>query len=213
MAGAKKTVGQVILNEVRLSFPDLFEKAKPSVNKKTGEVIAGKFKANFLMVKGSPSTKENQAKIKAAMIEAKTSKWGPESKWPKIKPERLCLRDGDLEDYDGYENSLYLAANNDDMPVLVDRQKDAEGKWLVLTKENGGAKKLYGGAFVRAIVRIWAQDHPEYGKRMNASLESVQFLRHGEAFGNRAPVDPNDAFDDLPDEDDEDFQPDGDDLV
>jgi hypothetical protein len=47
---------------------------------------------------------------------------------------------------------------------------------------------------VNAVIRIWFQDN-EHGQRINASLEAVQFLRKGEAFG-ATQIDVDDAFDD-----------------
>ncbi|WP_244126983.1 ssDNA-binding protein, partial [Xylella fastidiosa] len=39
----------------------------------------------------------------------------------------------------------------------------------------------YAGCYVNANIELWAQDN-NYGKRINASLGGVQFLRDGEAF-------------------------------
>jgi hypothetical protein len=47
---------------------------------------------------------------------------------------------------------------------------------------------------------VWAQDN-KYGKRINASLEAIQFVRHGEAFGAK-PVIAEEVFDDLGGDDD-----------
>lgn len=99
------------------------------------------------------------------------------------------MRDGDLEDYDGYEGMFYISASNSRAPVLVDRRKGSDGKWLPSPKG-----QLYSGCYVNAVINVWAQDN-KYGKRLNASIESVQFYRDGDPFGAK-PVDPNEAFDD-----------------
>jgi len=194
-------LGEVILNNCRLSFADLFKPGKPQKNDK-GEMVPGKYKCNLLMEKGTEDTKKNLAKLKLANTQVKTDKWGEEKKWPKLKPEKVYLRDGDQEDWDGYEGCFYVSANNPNQPVLIDRKKDAKGKWIELTIENGGSKLLYSGCYVNAIIRVWAQDN-EFGKRVNASIESVQFLRHGEAFSGGAPVDPNGKFEDIEDDEDQ----------
>lgn len=196
MAEAKKElIGELKLLDVILSFDDLFEKAKDRKGD-DGNTIKGKFKANFLMTKGTPGTIANMAKAKKASAEAKAAKWGAdEKKHPKLKPNLVYLRDGDLENWDGYEGCFYISANSDDQPVLIDRVKDENGKWVELTKENGGSRKLYAGARVNAIVRVWAQDN-EHGKRVNAEVKCVQFVGHGTPFsGNRA-VNPDEAFGD-----------------
>ena len=200
-------LGEVILKEVYLSFADIFKPGKPQKND-DGEMVPGKFKANLLNPKkGQPDFKPgvhdaNLTKLKAASEQVKTDKWGKPEKWPKLKADRVFLRDGDQEDWDGYEGRFYVSANNQNQPVLVDRKKDGKGKWIELTVQNGGPSKLYAGAVVNAIVRVWAQDN-QHGKRLNASLESVQFVRDGEKFSGAAPVDPNEKFEDFDDDEDD----------
>ena len=48
---------------------------------------------------------------------------------------------------------------------------------------------IYSGCMVNMVVQLWAQDHPEYGKRINANLKAIQFFEHGPAFSGAAPVD------------------------
>lgn len=193
---ATSTLGEVKLLDVRLSFFHGFDKSPDKTNKKTGEVIAGSFQLNALIDPTTETGKANMAKMKAATRQLKVEKWGDdEKKWPKIKPEKLFLRDGSLENYDGYEGMYYASMRSNEQPVLIDRVKDGKGKWVELTKENGGPKKLYSGAFGNVICRIWIQDN-EHGIRINCEVKAVQFVRHGEAFSSAAPVDPNEAFGD-----------------
>ena len=189
---ADEVVGEVILKDVRLSFFHGFHPSKGGKNKE-GEEVKGSYQARFLMEKGTKQTKENQAKIKKAAHDAKVKAWGEnEAKWPKLKPDRVCLRDGDLEDWDGYEGNLYLAANSSRQPQIITNRKGKDKKWIEATEGAPGAP--YSGCYVNALVRLWVQDN-EHGKRLNASLEVVQFLRDGDAFG-AAPVDPNEKFGD-----------------
>lgn len=210
---ASEVIGEVILKDVVLSFFNGYEPSKDRKDSRTDEIIKGNFNANFLMEKGTSATGANVAKIKKAAHDAKVKKWGEnEAKWPKLKPEKLCLRDGDLEDYEGYANHLYLSANNKQKPQIISNRKGKDGKWM--EPEQGTPGAPYSGCRVNALVRIWAQDN-EHGKRVNASLEVVQFLKDGTPFG-AAPVDPNEKFgDDMvgdeaeigepEDEDDEDL--------
>ena len=209
---ADAVVGEVILKDVRLSFAHLFEPSKGGKNK-DGEEIKGSYQARFLMEKDTPQTKENLAKIKRAGHDAKEKAWGSdESKWPKLKPDRVCLRDGDLEDWDGYEGNFYLAANSQRKPQVITNRKGKDRKWI--EAEPGGANSPYSGCYVNALVRLWVQDSKEFGKRLNASLEVVQFLRDGDPFG-AAPVDPNEKFTDdfVSDEGSIGDEEDDDDLV
>lgn len=196
MADAKKTmVGQVRLKNVRLSFENIYEPGKPQAND-AGEMVPGKYGSSFLMEKGTDETKANMAKLKKARQEVSVAKWGDNI--PKLKPDRVCTRDGDLEDWDGYANHFYVSTKNKNQPVVVGRDRRPVVR--------GAAGAPYSGCFVNAIVRLWAQDDPKYGKRINASLEAVQYVKKGDAFG-AAPVDPNEAFDEIEDDEDDDLGP------
>lgn len=188
MAEKAKTtdLGEVRLENVRLSFAHLFEPQDGKVDEETGKKGEDKYNCAFLMSKTDDTGTKNLQRIKKAADAVKKNKWGDNI--PKLKPEKVCLRDGELEDWDGYDGHFYLTASNTRPPVLVDRDR------APLKKSDG---KLYSGCFVNAIVRLWAQDN-KHGKRLNASLEAVQFYKHGEAFGAK-PVDPNAAFDDVSD--------------
>lgn len=184
MAGEKQDGGEVRLKNVRLSFAHLFKPQEGKVDDETGVKGEPKYNCAFLMSKTDADGRTNAAKIKAAADQVKKAKWG--NNIPKLKPEKVCLRDGDLESYDGYEGMLYCSSSNTRQPVLVDRDRSP-------LDENSG--KLYSGCYVNAIIRLWAQDN-KHGKRLNASLEAVQFLRHGEAFGAK-PIDAMTAFEDV----------------
>ncbi len=191
---ADAPIGEVILKDVRLSFAHIYEPSKDSTDKKTGQTIKGSYQARGLMEKGTPATIENMKKLKKAGLDARKKEWGDnEAKHPKLKPNQLCVRDGDLEDWEGYEGCYYIAANaGQRKPSVITNIKGKDGKWIEATP--GGANSPYSGCRVNMLVRIWAQDN-EYGKRQNASLEIVQFFKDGEPFG-AGPVDPNEKFGD-----------------
>jgi hypothetical protein len=199
MAGKDDDV-MVTLLSVRLSFASLFE---PNRQKNEDGTERETWKSNFLI--GKDDAKNMQAvymgkrmpilaALKAASNAAKTKKWGDEKKWPKLKPEKLFLRDGDLEDWDGYAGNFYVSANAplDKKPGVVTNRKDASNRWI--EAEPGGRGAPYSGCYVNAVIRVWAQDN-EHGKRVNSELKTVQFVKDGESFG-AAPVDPNEMFSD-----------------
>ena len=188
----KKPVGQVLLRGVRLSFPALHE---PSEMEGDDGTIRRFYKANFLIPKEGDEF-NNVARIKAAADEAKAKKFGSnKADWPKFKPERICLRDGDMENWDGYAGMFYVSANSpvERKPRVVTNRKDKAGKWIVA--EPGHDRNPYAGCYVNALISIWVQDHKTGGERVNASLETVQFLRDGDAFG-APPINPDDVFTD-----------------
>ena len=190
----------VTLLGVRLSFASLFE---PNKQKNEDGTERETWKSNFLIPKEEAAEMIGVFRgkhypilqaLKLASAAAKTLEWGHEDKWPKLKPEKLFLRDGDLEDWEGYPGNFYVSANAPiaSRPAVVTNRKDASKKWIVA--EPGGLGAPYSGCYVNSVIRIWAQD-TEHGKRVNSSLKTVQFLKDGEAFG-AAPVDPNEHFTD-----------------
>jgi hypothetical protein len=167
---------EVKLTDVRLSFASVFKK------KSFGDDDSNpRYAATFLMDKRKQA--DLIRKCEDAIDDAKYAKWG--DKQPSLRDDKLALRDGDDENYDGYEDMMYVAARSERRPQVLDRDRTP------LTEDDG---RPYSGCFVNAIVRFWAQDN-KWGKRVNASLEGVQFVKDGEAFGP-APLD-DDAFDDL----------------
>lgn len=171
---------QLILSNVRLSFADIF--TAKAVN--DGEP---RFSANFLLHK--ERDKKQIDKVTAAINELIKS----DLDGKKLSSDKVCLRDGDDKDYDGYADHMFVSAANKKRPQVVDRDNSP----LVESDD-----KPVAGDYVDAVVRLWAQNN-NYGKRINASLEVVRFRKEGERFG--APkVDVNEV---LPDLEDDDFEP------
>jgi hypothetical protein len=42
---------------------------------------------------------------------------------------------------------------------------------------------FYPGCWVNTLIKPWFQDHPEGGKKVNANLIAVQFVRDDDSFG------------------------------
>lgn len=61
------------------------------------------------------------------------------------------------------------------------------------------AEKIYGGCYVNILIKPWIQDN-KWGKKHNAGLIAVQFVRDGEPFGEGR-VSDDDVFEELDDED------------
>lgn len=157
---------KLILSNTRIAFPQIFE-AK-TVNGE-GEPA---FSASFLLEESNPCV----ATLRTAIEEVGKAKWG--AKWAAVKKEieakdRTALHDGDTKsDYAGFPGNLFVTARNKVRPTVVDRDKTP------LVAQDG---KPYAGCYVNASIELWAQDN-NYGKRINASLRSVQFVKDGEAF-------------------------------
>ena len=171
---------KIKLENVRLAFPVLFE-AK-TVNGE-GEPA---FSASFLMQPNHPAV----TKLKDAFETLGKEKWS--QKWPQVKKEmeakdRTALHDGDTKaSYAGFEGMLYVSARNKVRPLVIDKDKTP------LSIIDG---KPYAGCYVHASIELWCQDN-NYGKRINASLRGVQFVKDGEAFAGGGSASEDD-FDDL----------------
>jgi hypothetical protein len=175
-------MAKIRLNNVRLSFPALFEPKSVSDGDKPA------YSGVFLL---DPKDPQLEA-LDKAVLEAATEKWG--AKAPKLleaikKADKTCVHDGNRKsEYAGFEDMLYVSARNPVRPLVIDTNKSQ------LSEADG---RPYGGCYVNASLEIWAQDN-QYGKRVNATLLGVQFHRDGEAFGGARAGSPDD-FDDVSD--------------
>lgn len=160
---------KIKLTNVRLSFPSLFRKA----------VFNGdetKFEATFLI------NKDSQADQIKTLQDAINEKLKTDLKGAKLPGDKICLKDGDTIDYDGYAGHMSIKASNAKRPMVIDADKSP------LVEDDN---KLYAGCYVNAIIELWAQNN-NYGKRINANLLGVQFARHGEPFGDGVTVSADD---------------------
>lgn len=164
----------IMLKNVRLSFPVLFEAESFEEGGKK------EFSASFLMAKDHPSV----AEVKALIVKVATAKWGEKAAamlQALFRDDRICMHDGERKDYDGYAGNYFIRANNNVRPLIIDGARNP------LTEADG---KLYSGCYVNASISLWSQDN-KWGKRINANLLGVQFLRDGEAFSGGSSVSVN----------------------
>lgn len=167
----------IVLQNVRLSFPHLF---KPQASQDNPQAEP-KYGATLLLddVKNAAEIKKVQARIEALVKE----KFKGNAKLLK----GVCLRDGAEKDLPGYgEGTHFVSASSTRRPQVIDMKKQP------LTAEDN---KPYAGCYVHASIRLWPQDN-NYGKRINAELRAIVFVKDGEAFG-AAPVDVDEDFGDL----------------
>lgn len=158
---------RVVLTNVRLSFANIFE--PKGFN--GGEP---RYSASFLINKDD---KENLTKVKDAIKDVSKMEWANDL--PKFKENQLCLRDGDGETWDGYEGHMFVSSGNR-LKVAV---RDMDGTDLTKSSEyNNPGDKPLSGDYVNAIIEVWAQNN-SFGKRLNANLVGVQYIKTGERFG------------------------------
>lgn len=187
----------IFLNDVRLSYPDLWKPGKPM-----NEGDTPKYGSQFLFDADGPVKKL----VEAAMVEMAKLEFG--ENWANIvrtmSPDKKCMRSGDdsLDKggavRDGYAGMKYVVARNAVQPLIIGprRTKPAGTNALiegvqysdgfpVLTSAGG---KPFGGCYVNGKVEITASKAWEkVPSQIYAKLLAVQYVRDGAAFGGSMP--------------------------
>ena len=154
-------MSKIKLKNVRLSFPSLFRMAE------FGGESTGKYEATFVLDKV-----EHADAIKA--IEAQINELMKNDLKSRLAADKICLKDGDTLGRPEFEGKYTIKASTKKRPLVINRDKSA-----ISESDN----IVYAGCYVNAIVSLWAQNN-NYGKRINAQLDGVQFCRDGEPFGD-----------------------------
>jgi hypothetical protein len=174
----------VFINDVRLSFPDIWKPGKPMNDGDTP-----KYGASFLFGTESPQ----HVAVRDAMIECAKAEYG--ANWQNVlrtmDASKKCLRKGDdsLDKAgavrDGYTGNMYVVARNEVAPEIVGPKLNADGSFRILTQRDG---KPYGGCQVNAKVEIVAMKAFEkVPNQVFAKLLAIQFYKDGVAFGGAMP--------------------------
>ena len=179
---ANQPIGRILLKDVRLAFPNLFE---PTTVNGEGKP---RYTAAFILPAEHPQLDEIRKKIEAVARE----KWKDKAAGiltSLYKTGKVALHDGDEKaQYDGFAGNLFITASAQEnaAPTVIDRDRSP------LTQRSG---RPYPGCYVNASLEFWAQDDG-YGKRINAQLRGVQFLRDGDSFSAGRPAS-SDEFEDV----------------
>lgn len=167
----KADIAIIKLEGVRLSFPHLFTAHSMEEGQEP------KYSATFIL--------DNEKHASLITLLEKTIDRLALDVWKKKISFKTCLRDGnDKADMDGYgDGVMFIAASSKIRRPVVDRQINP------VTEADG---VVYAGCYVNASIRLWVQDN-KWGKRVNAELRAVQFVKDGESFG-AGQVNPEDEF-------------------
>ena len=196
---AKSEPAGILIEVARLSFDDLYV---PTASVEGGRL---KYRCNIIIDTSTDIGKKNIKKIENTIRQVELEKF---KKSPAVykTDDRKCFVDGDTcvnqktgEVYDGYAGMMILKAANDKRPSIVNRD---------LTPLTAEDNVTYAGCYCNFFVRIYAVSGSDKGGNgIFASLETVQFVKDGDAFGG-APVDPKSVFKNLEAEsDDEEGNP------
>lgn len=171
---------KIMLVDVRLAFPNLFKA-------QAFEGGSPSFGASLLLA----PTNKAVAEMRKAFVTVAKEKWGAKADAilkSLTATDKLCLHNGDTkEQYDGFTGNMFVSARSKVRPLILNVDKTP------LNEDDG---KPYSGCYVNASIELWAQDN-KFGKRINAQLRGVQFLRDGDAFGGGGSPASDEEFADL----------------
>lgn len=175
MATTNQPIGRVLLKNVRLAFPNLWE---PTTVAGEGKP---RFSATLLMPADHPQLEELRAKVDAVGKE----KWRDKATATLsglYKTGKVALHDGDEKaQYDGFPGNFFVASASQETapPTVIDRDR---------TPLNQRSGRPYAGCYVNASLEFWAQDN-QWGKRINCTLRGIQFYADGDSFSAGHPAD------------------------
>ncbi len=171
----------LLLQDVRLSYAYL---ANPFVGKDDNGNATYTYTTHALFKPGSPQHEQ----VRAAIAKVAVIGWGAQGEQIKQQlaaTDKLCIHDGNVtKGGEGpYKDMLYVACNSKSKPkILVTRNG--------VNVEIGEGDPLYpySGCFANVAFDVYPQSAAgakpnKGGKRINAGLTGVQFLRHGEPLG------------------------------
>ena len=222
MAEAKRTVvkrvkngvlysdGLIKIEGVRGSYLHVDKPFAGDAKNEDGSAAKAKFSGTGILPKST------HGEVKKLIVE-QIDKLCQEKKWWKVvdgKGKRtipatnIFLKDGDASGKDEYEGAFTVKASEYKQPILRDAKNNSVDR-------ADAASVFYSGCYINMVIRPWVQDN-KYGKKVNANLVIVQFVKDGEAFGEGriSDADADDMLDSVEDDEDSgsDDEDDTDDL-
>jgi hypothetical protein len=168
--------GTITLENCRASYPHVF---KPQEGEADDGTKSSSYSIVLLMPKSTHRAAKDLCKERYNEILKENSK--DKSKPLKLASDRLFIKDGDTMAKDENEGMWVVSAREKNKPALRGNRIDPDtGKPVRLTDADSGL--IFGGCYVSCLIRPWFQNN-KYGKRINAGLVAVQYLRKGEPFG------------------------------
>jgi hypothetical protein len=175
--GILYTNGMIRIDNVVLSYPHVLE---PQEDDKGGKSYSAQGIAN----------KETHKEIIDLCRE--TIKEIIAASKKKIAADKIFMKDGDkyFEGKDECAGAYVFTAREKKRPTL----RDIDGTKLDPKDDEAKIMELfYGGAVASLLINPWIQDN-SYGKRLNANLRTVKFVKDGTPFGEGR-IDDDDAWD------------------
>lgn len=176
----KTTQVELMLTNVRLSY---FDGYVPYVSTNDEGKQTATYGTHCLMDPNHPGVQL----VKDAQRKVAQAAWG--DNWQAIlnslaAKDDLCLHKGEVSrpTEEAYQGKYYVSARSKARPTCVATQ----GGVNVIVHQ-GEPLAPYSGCYANVKIAVYAQGAngkpSKFGKRINAQLMGVQFVRHGDAFG------------------------------
>lgn len=119
-----------------------------------------------------------------------------------LPQSRKFLRHGEETGKPEMMGHWTLSAAERKEPRLIGRHIDPRTGSFEVIPPSEADKVFYGGCWVSILFRVWYQEHQEGGRRVNANLDAVQFIRNDTVFGRSRITDDiiDDTFEEVPDD-------------
>ena len=188
------TDGTIRISGVRFSYPHLKKPYKGDGD--TGE-------AKFGVVGLMPKKTHRAAKD---LVKERIEELLKENKVKSLASDKKFLRDGDQSGKAEHEGHYTVSARESRRPPLRNRDNS-------VVEPEDADEVFQPGYWGDILIRPWYQNN-KFGKRVNAGLSSIQFVKKDEVFGEGrlSDEDLDDTFEDYGDDDDDSFDDDDDDT-
>lgn len=171
MAESKKQDENLLITDARLSYAYIYKPYEGDDGKKT-------YTSHLIIPENHPQMSAISATIRK--VAALVFKDQADAVLAQLKAQdKLCIHRGDISKagQDPYRGKLYISANNNVRPRIL---ATVNGVNQEINEDHELAP--YSGCYANVMIVIWAQNN-KWGKRINAQLTGVQFLRHAERLG------------------------------
>lgn len=172
--------GLIRIDNVRGSFVHLDKPYKGKSKSDDGKDAVAKYSIVGLL------PKETHEEAKALCIEV-IKRILADNKDARVPKDKRFIADGDDAERDEYEGMFTVSAREENKPKCRDRNGE-------LVEDIAEIRQMFqSGYWFNILIRPWFQDN-DYGKRVNAGLVGVQFVKKDKTFGEGA-IDDTDAWD------------------
>lgn len=177
------------LDNVRLSYPHL--DAPFAMDDDEGSKSVPKYSVKLLLPKATHA--DARTAIQGLMRKLLDAQNPPLKNLPS---DKKFMRDGDDSGKDEEAGNWTISARETNAPQLRGATLDPKTKKPIRITPEQALNVFYPGCYVSCLIRPWFMKN-KWGKRLNANLIAVQFLKDGEPLGEGRlrPDDIDDSFD------------------